>query len=665
MSNETLFTIAAWLLTYLVHSTILLGLVWIVCRGLGSKHMALQELLWRGAMIGGLLTATVQTGFGVQPLSGVLDVSHSRQVAVRPAAARVDQSRVDHLVVPRVPPTAAPSPAQAANVNSPIPARTTQTPKTWWPALLLTLWLLGAGLGLVRLAVALLNLRTLLGRRRALSHGRLPAMVQRLAGAMGLRSSVKVSTSTEIMSPVAASFSRPEVLLPKIALLHLSIAQQEGLLAHELAHILRRDPLWILVYRLLETMLFIQPLNRVACRRLLELSECLSDDQAVSCTGKRLDLASCLVEVAEWITPARQPVLLASALPARSRIGTRIQRLLSAPRIETVRATWALPMVVAALAAVVLSLPSVSLDATGIAEAALSGPQRGGVSLKIQEPAESDQASAPAPEPSEQPPAHPAPLSSGSSDSDSSRIAEMLARIEELSAARERRAAEVAASIAIRSEELERRAAEKVAELTEQMRLGDEEQRRVAEQTARIAAEIGERMRLSEEEQRRFEEQSAVLTAELQALVERSLQEGADIDELAIREQIRELTERIREMRAELRPSREELHSLIEELRPRREELRQLRESLRPSREEVRQLIEELRPEREELRQLRESLRPSEEEMSALQELTRQLREELRISREEYERQSREMREQAREQARAAREQEQNRQREK
>jgi beta-lactamase regulating signal transducer with metallopeptidase domain/uncharacterized coiled-coil DUF342 family protein len=655
MSNETLFTIAAWLLTYLVHSTVLLCLVWVVCRGFGSRHLALQELLWRGALLGGLLTASVQTGFGVQPLVGVLDASYGRQEAVSPDAARVDEVSAGHLVQPPVTAAALAQVQPVAQVSapaSPDPGRE-YPPQAWWPALLLTLWLFGAGFGGVRLAAAVRSLWTLLGRRQALSQGRVPALVQRLAGAMGLRSSVKVSTSAEIMSPFAAGFSRPEVLLPRAALLQLSVAQQEGLLAHELAHILRRDPLWILIYRFMETILFIQPFNRVACRRLLELSECLSDDQAVTCTGKRLDLARCLVEVAEWVTPSRRPVLLASALPARAGIGTRIHRLLNAPRIDTVRAGWALPMLAAVLVAVVFSLPTVSLDATGIAEAALSCPQRGeSLSLSVGEPAESAQSgSEPEPEQADQPREQSAPLPP---ESDSGRTAEMLARIEELSEAHEQRAAEVAASIALRSEELEQRIAEKVAELAGRMRLGEEEQRRIEEQTARIEAQIGERMRLSEEEQRRFEEQNATLTAELQALVEERMQ-GADVDEQEIREQIRELTARMRELRAELRPSRAELQALVDELRPKREELRELMEELRPSREELRELMEELHPEREELRQLRESFRPSEEELRSLREFTRQLREELRISREEFERQAREAREQEREEARERR----------
>jgi beta-lactamase regulating signal transducer with metallopeptidase domain/uncharacterized coiled-coil DUF342 family protein len=641
MSNEVLSTVAAWLLTYLVHSTVLLSLVWVVCRGLGSRYLALQELLWRGALLGGLLTASVQTGFGVQPLIGVMNVSQDRQVALSPVASRVDEVRVGHPVMMQSPVAAAAAIPSRTYTQTSVPATGTERSlQTWWPALLLSLWLLGVGLGVVRLATAVRSLQIVLGRRRALSQGRVPAMVQRLAGAMGLRSSVKVSTSTEIMSPFAAGLSRPEVLLPKAALLQLSAAQQEGLLAHELAHILRRDPLWILIYRFMETILFIQPLNRAACRRLLELSECLSDDQAVTCTGRRLDLARCLIEVAEWITPNRRPVLLASALPAQAGIGTRIQRLLNAPRLDTVRAGWVLPMIAAVLVAVVFSLPSVSLDATGMAEAALSSPQRGeSLSLSIGEPDSSAQSeSEPEPEPGEQPKVQPAPLPE---QSDSSRVAELLARIEELAAFREQRSAEVAASIALRSEELERKIAEKLAELNKQRLLGEEEQHRIQEQANRIATEIRERMRLSEEQQLRFEEQKAMLSFELQALVEDRLQ-GAEVDEHEIREQVRELTTQIRELRAELRPSREELQVLMEELRPKREELRELMEELRPSREELQGLLEELRPEREELRRLREASRPSEEELRSLRELTRQLREEL-------EQQARKAREEARE----------------
>ena len=49
----------AWLLTYLIHSTALLTLAWALTRA-RSWSPASAPLLWKTALIGGMLTATVQ-----------------------------------------------------------------------------------------------------------------------------------------------------------------------------------------------------------------------------------------------------------------------------------------------------------------------------------------------------------------------------------------------------------------------------------------------------------------------------------------------------------------------------------------------------------------------------------------------------------------------------
>src|SRR5678809_700984 len=51
---------AAWLLTYLVHSTLILLAVWIVT---SRRRMAdaVRDILWKSALVGGIVTASIQT----------------------------------------------------------------------------------------------------------------------------------------------------------------------------------------------------------------------------------------------------------------------------------------------------------------------------------------------------------------------------------------------------------------------------------------------------------------------------------------------------------------------------------------------------------------------------------------------------------------------------
>ena len=86
MLNEaTQFAIAAWLATYLLHSTVLLAALWALCGLLHRRQEALLEMLWRFALVAPLLSASLQTGLSVDPLAGALPVAD--RAGFRAAAA--------------------------------------------------------------------------------------------------------------------------------------------------------------------------------------------------------------------------------------------------------------------------------------------------------------------------------------------------------------------------------------------------------------------------------------------------------------------------------------------------------------------------------------------------------------------------------------------------
>ncbi|HSM59733.1 MAG TPA: hypothetical protein VK849_03005, partial [Longimicrobiales bacterium] len=49
---------AGWLSTYLLHSTAVLGAVWLLVRVGVARAPATQDLLWKVALLAGLVTAT-------------------------------------------------------------------------------------------------------------------------------------------------------------------------------------------------------------------------------------------------------------------------------------------------------------------------------------------------------------------------------------------------------------------------------------------------------------------------------------------------------------------------------------------------------------------------------------------------------------------------------
>ena len=333
-------TITTWLLTYLAHSTILLGAAWFIARFLGDRRLALQEVLLRTALVGGLLTATLQVGLGVEPIGGSLAIADLSPVEV--VAASGD-------------PTA--SVTAGETTLSPTPT-THSPPRGVWAVALLSLWGLGSMLALLVLSRAILDLRRLLKTRRFHPPGRL---LDRLATAMGLRRTVRLSTSAAIAVPFATGIRQPEICCPE-RVGDLAFDHQKSLFAHELAHLARRDPAWQLLYRIGEAFFFLQPLNRIVRRQLEEIAEHLTDDRAVACTGDRLGLARCLVVVAHWgISDA--PGVPATAFAAGPRLDRRVRHLISGAVGQHRNARWTVPLLIALVVGSVVLLPAIAPSA--------------------------------------------------------------------------------------------------------------------------------------------------------------------------------------------------------------------------------------------------------------------------------------------------------------
>jgi hypothetical protein len=189
-------------------------------------------------------------------------------------------------------------------------------------------------------------------------------MLAELARAAGMRGRVRLSTSPWLTVPIALGIVRREICLPERALSELGPGQQRALLAHELAHVRRRDPAWFLALAVIERAFFFQPLNRVARRRLSDVAEILCDDDAVRWTGERLSLASCLTEIAHWLVGGARPLPAPGMAGPDSRLGARVRRLLddrSSPAREGAR-PWPLAAAGGALALVAFAGPGLSLE---------------------------------------------------------------------------------------------------------------------------------------------------------------------------------------------------------------------------------------------------------------------------------------------------------------
>ena len=162
-------------------------------------------------------------------------------------------------------------------------------------------------------------------------------MVDRLSRAGGLSQLVQLSVSENLKAPVV--LGRREVCFPRRLVEQLTDDQLEAVVAHELAHVHRRDRLWLWITSGLETLCFPQVLNRVAGRHAARDIEFVCDDWAAQRTGQRRALAEGLAIVASWMT---LPSVASTPKPAlgdeRSSLIQRVERLLSPEPTST--STW-------------------------------------------------------------------------------------------------------------------------------------------------------------------------------------------------------------------------------------------------------------------------------------------------------------------------------------
>jgi len=457
---------AAWLLTYLIHSTVLIASVWLISRRLDGRPAAL-EALWKTALVGGLVTASLQTAAGLSPWGGRLAlVSSSSSLTAtgpasgpgrdssritaeagspltsrwrRPTASALPEQEsadagrapassaaagplVGSLTEPRAPraphrsrassageggrPSAGAARASTAASSTPLASRdaidsdlvgagaaaaaatvppaaaaaplpassTVADPRPVLSAAFLAWAVLAAflGLGLLR---SWLRLRRLLADRRPIEAGPASTMLARLTAGSSLGRRIRLSSSTRVDVPIAVGVLRPEIVVPERALYELEPAELESLLAHELAHLVRRDPAWRLLAGCFHRILFVQPLNRIATLQLESASEVLCDDWAVERTERPLALARCLTEVAGWVASP-----LGASVPAMARsgsgLGHRVRRLVAAgdglsPRQ---RDRWPIPLAAGVLVLVVFAAPGAT-DTGGAQTPAAMPPQ--------------------------------------------------------------------------------------------------------------------------------------------------------------------------------------------------------------------------------------------------------------------------------------------------
>lgn len=146
---------------------------------------------------------------------------------------------------------------------------------------------------------------------------------------------VRLFESSLAEAPVLIGHLRPVILLPVGLLAGLPAAQVEAILAHELAHIVRRDYLVNLLQTFIEGLLFYHPAVWWMTRVIRAERENCCDDVAVAISGDARGYAAALAALEVNRTTAREMALAATG----ANLMNRIRRILKTPELS--RSDWA------------------------------------------------------------------------------------------------------------------------------------------------------------------------------------------------------------------------------------------------------------------------------------------------------------------------------------
>jgi len=169
---------------------------------------------------------------------------------------------------------------------------------------------------------------------------------------------VRLSSSAALQSPVA--FRRTEICLPDEVVREFAEPHQRSLIAHEMAHLERRDPAWFAATEVIAALSAFQPLVHVVIRAFRRDVELICDEAAVRKTNDQRSLIGALALLASPFDP-RSPLRGAATAYDGSPLVGRAERIAAlGPDGSPARARRPIAIAVGAALAALCAIPVVS-----------------------------------------------------------------------------------------------------------------------------------------------------------------------------------------------------------------------------------------------------------------------------------------------------------------
>jgi beta-lactamase regulating signal transducer with metallopeptidase domain len=282
-----------------------------------------RRALWQATVICVLLlTVSELSGFGRGLASLTLGpVYEEKQEIVPPSPMRPDTLR---------------EPVSSAILSPQVNNKATMI---WWPAFL---WLGGFLIVLARVAITQICFAVVRCRWPKIVNSEINRRLTAILGQLGYRRKVLLLQSPSLASPIAFGILRPAIGLPLNFAEQFNPATQDPVLAHELAHLAARDPLWYGVADMASALLWWHPLVWWARRQLHRHCELAADQATAMVPDGPVRLAQCLVSLAGKMSSQNKWQLMGvNGGGFRSNLGERVESLLKlAGEARTPSRTW-------------------------------------------------------------------------------------------------------------------------------------------------------------------------------------------------------------------------------------------------------------------------------------------------------------------------------------
>ena len=188
-------------------------------------------------------------------------------------------------------------------------------------------WMLVFLILVVRLIVGSVLVQFLCQQAQTVSSGLFYETVLQGCRQLKIRRSVGVRISSLVQGPMVCGVFFPVILLPKEMVRLLDLKHIEYVILHELAHVRRMDNLFLILERVIETVLFFHPVVWLCGRVMRREAEYACDDWVVRASSQPMMYADCMVRVAEMSRVGGRGLLAYPFLVGPSLFARRVRRL--------------------------------------------------------------------------------------------------------------------------------------------------------------------------------------------------------------------------------------------------------------------------------------------------------------------------------------------------